>query len=123
MNTLAFAERLEAFRVPGSSHYCATSIARSLDMQHQELADLAKVHRNTLRTHPESPKLQSALRDLMRLLSAAQELQPDLQRAVFLIKNEPIPAFSHKTLMQLVEVGRTDDAIGYLESVSAGFVG
>ena len=123
MNTLAFPDLLDASREPGTSRYSAASIARSLDLQQQELADLAKVHRNTLRTHPESPKLQSALRDLMRLLSAAQSVQPDLQRAVFLIKNEPIAAFGHKTLMQLVEVGRTDDAIDYLESVGAGYAG
>jgi hypothetical protein len=29
----------------------------------------------------------------------------------------------HKTLFQLVQEGRTDDAIDYLESISAGFTG
>ena len=72
----------------------------------------------------ESPtRLQSALRDVMRVLSAAVAVQPDQRRAIFLIKNEPIPAFHHKTLLQLVQEGRTEDAIGYLESISAGFVG
>ena len=84
---------------------------------------LAGVHRNTLRTHPESPRLQAMLRDLMRVLSAATAIQPDPQRAIFLIKNEPVPAFRHKTLLQLIQEGRTEDAIDYLESVSAGFVG
>ena len=84
---------------------------------------MAGVHRNTLRTHPESPRLQSVLRDLVRVLSAAMAIQPDLQRAIFLIKNEPIPAFRHKTLLQLIQEGRTEDAIGYLESISSGFVG
>jgi hypothetical protein len=50
-------------------------------------------------------------------------VQPDPQRAIFLVKNEPIPAFRHKTLLQLVQEGRTEDAIGYLESISTGFVG
>jgi len=40
-----------------------------------------------------------------------------------MIKNEPIHVFRHNTLLQLVREGRTDDAIGYLESISAGFVG
>lgn len=86
-------------------------------------ATLAGVHRNTLRTHPESPKLQAALRDLMRVLSAAAVVQPDTQRAFFMLKNEPIPAFRHKTLLQLVQEGRAEDAIDYLESISAGFSG
>jgi hypothetical protein len=123
MNALDFPVLLEDFREPGTSRYSATNIARSLDLQQQELADLAKVHRNTVRIHPESPKLQSTLRDLIRLLSAAQAVQPDLKRAVFLIKNEPVPAFGHKTLLQLVEAGRTEDAIDYLESIACGFVG
>jgi len=118
-----FEEVLESTREPGTSRFSATSVADVLDMPHQELAALAGVHRNTLRTHPESPKLQSALRDLMRLLSAAAEIQNDTERAIFLIKNEPIPAFRHKTLLQLVQEGRVEDAIAYLDSISAGFSG
>ncbi|MCV2217165.1 MULTISPECIES: DNA-binding protein [unclassified Thauera] len=114
---------LESAREPGTSRFSASSIAGILGLQQQDLAELAGVHRNTLRTHPESPRLQSVLRDLMRVLSAATVLQPDPQRAIFLIKNEPIPAFRHKTLLQLVQEGRTEDAIDYLESVSSGFVG
>ena len=114
---------LESAREPGTSRFSASGIAGILGLQQQELAELAGVHRNTVRIHPESPRLQSALRDLMRVLSAATAVEPDPQRAIFLIKNEPIPAFRHKTLFQLVQEGRTEDAIDYLESVSAGFVG
>ncbi len=118
-----FADVLESTREPGTSRFSASGIASVLGLPQQDLASLAGVHRNTLRTHPESPRLQATLRDLMRVLSAVSALQPDPQRAIFLIKNEPIPAFHHKTLLQLVQEGRTEDAIGYLESVSAGFVG
>lgn len=78
------------------------NVAQVLGLQYQDLAELAKVHRNTLRTHPESPRLQSALRDVMRVLSAAAAVQPDQHRAIFLIKNEPIPKskFRHKTPLQ-----------------------
>jgi hypothetical protein len=50
-------------------------------------------------------------------------LQNDTERAIFLIKNEPIAAFRHKTLLQLVQEGRVEDAIAYLDSISAGFSG
>lgn len=122
MSTATF-QLASDFREPGTSRFSVASIASALDLQQQELADLAKVHRNTLRTHPESPKLQGALRDLMRLISAARTVQPDLGQAVFLIKNEPIQTFGHKTLMQLVDAGRVEDAIAYLDSVGSGFVG
>jgi hypothetical protein len=123
MTATAFADVLQSAREPGTSRYSASGIADVLDLPQQDLAVLAGVHRNTLRTHPESPRLQAALRDLMRLLSAATAVQPDVQRAIFLVKNEPIPAFRHKTLLQLVKEGRTEDAIDYLESIGAGFIG
>jgi len=123
MGSTAFADVLESAREAGTSRLSATNIADALEMQYQDLAALAGVHRNTLRTHPESPRLQAALRDLMRVLSAATAVQPDTARAVFMVKNEPIPAFRHKTLLQLVQEGRTEDAIDYLESISAGFTG
>lgn len=123
MPSTAFADVLESVREAGTSRFSATSVADALGLQYQDLAALAGVHRNTLRTHPESPRLQAALRDLMRVLSAAATVQPDTARAIFMIKNEPIPAFRHKTLIQLMQEGRTNDAIDYLESISAGFTG
>lgn len=124
MSLSTFSSPMEhRLRERGSSRLSAEGMAQTLDLQQQELANIAGVHRNTLRTHPESPKVQGTLRELSRLLSAAHEVQPDPERAVFLIKNQPIPAFGHKTLMQIVQQGRTDDAIAYLDSISAGFVG
>ena len=123
MTATAFADVLESTREAGTSRFSATSVADALGLQYQDLATLAGVHRTTLRTHPESPRLQAALRDLMRVLSAATAIQPDTARAFFMVKNEPIPVFRHKTLLQLVQEGRTDDAIDYLESISAGFTG
>ena len=123
MASIAFADVLESVREAGTSHISATGVADAFGLQYQDLATLAGVHRNTLRTHPESPRLQAALRDLMRVLSAATAVQPNTARALFMVKNEPIPAFHHKTLLQLVQEGRTDDVIDYLESISAGFTG
>ena len=123
MGSTAFGDLLESAREAGTSRLSPTKIADVLEMQYQDLAVLAGVHRNTLRTHPESPRLQAVLRDLMRVLSAATAIQPDTVRAFFVLKNEPVPAFHHKTLLQLVQEGRTDDAIDYLESISAGFTG
>jgi hypothetical protein len=94
-----------------------------LELQEQELARLAGVHRNTMRLHPESLRVQATLNDLLQLLSEVVALQPDLQHAVFFIKNEPIAAFAHKSLLQVVAEGRAVDATAYLESIASGFVG
>jgi len=123
MSATTLADMLESVREAGTSRLSANSIADVLGLQYQDLAAMAGVHRNTLRTHPESPKLQAALRDLIRVLSAVLAVQPDKERALFMIKNEPISAFRHKTILELVAEGRTEDAIDYLESISAGFSG
>ncbi len=121
--TVTYANLLQRAREPGTSRLSVSNVAQLFDLQQQELANLTRSHRNTLRTHPESPRVQAAMRDLMRVLSAATAVQPDPELAVFLVKNEPIPAFKHKTLLQLVEEGRADDAIAYMESIQSGFVG
>lgn len=123
MSALALPDVLEAVHQPGTSDLSATGVAELFGLQLQDLAALASVHRNTVRTHPNTPRLQAVLRDLMRVLSATSVVQPDRDRALFLIKNAPIPTFRHKTILQLVAEGRTDDAVDYLDSVSAGFVG
>ena len=123
MPVLALSDILETVHQPGTSDLSAVGVADLFGLQLQDLAVIAAVHRNTIRTHPNSPKLQVVLRDLMRVLSAASIVRPDQEQALFLIKNAPIPAFRHKTILQLVAEGRTEDAIDYLESVSSGYVG
>lgn len=123
MSALALPDVLEAVHQPGTSDLSATGVAELFGLQLQDLAALASIHRNTVRTHPNTHRLQAVLRDLMRVLSATSVVQPDRDRALFLIKNAPIPAFRHKTILQLVAEGRTDDAVDYLDSVGTGFVG
>ena len=118
-----FVDVLDSVRESGTSNLSPTHDAQLLGLNLPELAELAKVHPSTLRNHPESPSLQSALSDVMRVVSVAVAIQPDQQRAIFLIKNAPIPAFRHKTLLQLMQEGRTEDAISYLDSISGGTVG
>lgn len=110
-------------REPGTTRLSVSAVAELLGMRQQELAEFAGVHVETLRDHPESVRLQSVLRDLVRLISVATTVEPNLQRSVGLVKESAISAFGGKTLMQLVEVGRTDDAIAYLESVGSGYLG
>lgn len=123
MSTFALPDVLEAVHQPGASDLWGTGVAELFGLQLQDLATLAAVHRNTIWKRPNTPKLQVVLRDLMRVLSAASVVQPDRGRALFLIKNAPIPAFRHKTILHLVAEGRADEAVDYLESVSSGFVG
>ena len=113
----------ELARDPATQRLSPEKVMRLLELQEQELARLASVHRNTMRLHPESPRVQATLNDLLRLLSEVVALQPDLQRAVFFLKNAPIAAFAHKSLLQVFAEGRAVDATAYVGSIASGFVG
>lgn len=89
----------------------------------QDLADLSHVHRDSVRTHPENKHLQATLLNLLRVRSAAMAVSRDPKKAAFFVRNQPIPSFGHKTALQLVGEGRTEEVIGYLASIEAGFVG
>lgn len=118
----SFPDLLEAFHVPGAAHLDPVRIAGWLGIPLQDLAALAGVHRNTVRLHPAAPKLQSTLLALVRLLSATARCQGGVEGAAFHVRNTPVPRFHHKTLLQLVEEGRVEEAIGYVESVLPGFL-
>lgn len=98
-------------------------LAGALGLPLQRLATLARVHRNTVATAPTSPKLQDAMVDVVRVLSAVHALTGDIDRALFWFRNQPIPEFDHLTAMQLVGQGKVQAVIDYVESISAGAAG
>lgn len=108
---------------PGSPFLSPVKVAQAFSMQLQDLADSAHVHRNTLNARPQSPKVQALLQSILRALSAATEAFGNREVALSWMRNEPVPAFRHKTALDLVREGRTEAVVSYLESVSAGFVG
>ena len=106
-----------------SSALSPARFADALELSTQGLATLAHVHRNTVSTAPGSAKLQTAMANVMRVLSAATALTGDVDRALFWFRNEPIADFKHLTAMQLVERGKAQAVVDYLESISAGAAG
>lgn len=54
--------------------------------------------------------------------AVATEMIGDLERAAFLLRNEP-RAFGYKTADGLIQEGRTDAVIAYLESLAGGAAG
>jgi len=60
---------------------------------------------------------------MVRVLAAAHEMTGDIERAAFLLRNEPLRAFDYKTAEELVQKGRTDAVIAYLQSLVGGAAG
>lgn len=124
MAVQSFDEFLAALRLPDSrTGLSAERLADALEMPAQELAGLARVHRNTVLTAPNSPKLQAAMRDVVRVLSAAYAFNGDMDRTLFWFRNHPIRELGHQTAMSLVEDDKVQAVMDYLRSLSVGATG
>ena len=89
----------------------------------QALAEQAHVHRNTITRAPASRAVQEFLREALRVIKAATDLNGDLRKALFWYRNEPLSTFGYKTAERLVTEGRTDDLLRYIVSIEAGAAG
>ena len=97
--------------------------AAAFHLRQQDLAELAHVHRATVSAAPANVKLHQFMRDTLRVLSAAMEINPDQVQAMYWYKNTPIPEFQHRTGERLVSAGKTEAVISYLLSIASGSTG
>jgi uncharacterized protein (DUF2384 family) len=97
--------------------------ASKLALDKQRLAELAHVHRNTVRRMPKSPQLQKYLRESIRVLAAASDLVGSASKAAFWYRNQPLSDFEYKTAEVLVSEGRAEDVLRYIDMLSAGSAG
>lgn len=123
MDTVLQEPFVDQFREPNTPYLSPVRIGEFFGFQIQELAERAHVHRNTPSSRPQAPQLQKYLQDMVRVLAAATELTGDKKRAAFLVRNEPLRAFGYKTADVLIQAGRADDVIAYLESLAGGAAG
>lgn len=123
MNAVLPSPFVERFREPNTLFLSPARVSEFFGFQIQELAERAHVHRNTPATRPQAPQLQKYLQDMLRVLAVITEITGDEQRAAFLLRNEPLRAFGYKTADSLVQQGRADDVIAYLESLAGGAAG
>ena len=97
--------------------------SQALHIDLQMLAEQAHVHRNTISRAPGSRGVQDFLREALRIIKAATDLNGDLNKALFWYRNEPLSVFGYKTAERLVSEGRTDDLLRYIASLEAGAAG
>lgn len=123
MNTVLQEPFVERFREPNTPYLSPSKVGDFFGFRVQELAERAHVHRNTPTARPQAPQLQKYLQDMVRVLAVVTEMTGDVQRAVFLLRNEPLRAFGYKTADTLIQEGRADAVIAYLESFAGGAAG
>lgn len=114
---------VEQFREPNTPYLSPAKVGEFFGFRVQELAERAHVHRNTPTARPQAPQLQKYLQEMLRALAVATEMTGDPARAAFLLRNEPLRAFGYKTADALIQEGRSDAVIAYLESLTSGTAG
>jgi len=75
--------------------------SQALHIDLQMLAEQAHVHRNTIARAPGSPGVQGFLREALRIIKAATDLNGDINKALFWYRNEPLSVFGYKTAERL----------------------
>lgn len=113
----------EQFQAPGKSVLEPTRVAAALELQMQELAALAGVHRATVREAPSNVRLQTFMREALRVIALATDISGDQAKAIFWFRNEPLRDFGYVTAEKLVSSGEVEAVVSYLQSIEAGSSG
>lgn len=103
----------------GSNQLSAQKTAEVLGISMSEIARLTGLARNTLASG-NSRKIDQALSPIVRVLAYATEMTGGEDRAVLWFKHQPIPGWAGKTAYDLVEEGKSEKVLNYLEAVRSG---
>lgn len=120
--TTAISGFVESLQEPRMPYISPKRFSAALGVQIAGLANLAGVHRNTLR-NPASERLQDKLREMVKVISAAATLTGDVSKAIFWYRNEPIADYDHKTAAELVAEGHADAVMTHLRDLENGASG
>lgn len=123
MAAVPFDTFLETLREPSRPMLSPARMASALHLGVNELAGLARVHRNTVTGNPESAQLQGAMRDIVKVLAAAYRVNEDRERTVFWFINHPIAEFGYQTPADLLRDGKAEAVIKYLATLEGGATG
>lgn len=114
----------ETFREPDHAYLSPRRVGRALGLQIQSVAERARVSRNTPTARPQNEDLQHYLREVVRVLAAAECVaEGDRNQAIFWFMNEPLPDFDYLTPDTLVRQGKAQIVIDYIESIAGGATG
>jgi Protein of unknown function (DUF2384) len=109
-------QRVQMPRTPYISPDAAGSV---MGINKGRLAEIASLHRNTFR-NPKSIGVQNALREIIRILTIAESLCGDTDRALFWFNNEPLADYDNQTPAELCARGQQAAVLGFLAEIEHG---
>ena len=106
---------------PALHGFSPNRVATALHVPLTEIARLTDVHRNTLARAPDSPKVQTRLGEILRILAEAAELMDgDLRKAAIWFRHQPLAGFDGQTAADLVSRGHADAVVTHLAMLRDG---
>ncbi len=112
---------LEAVSDPQNGAIDPERVAQTLRVPVSRVAEVAHVHRNTLKRNPASPAVQERLGEIMRIVTEASDLmggQPG--KAVLWFMHQPLSGFDGKTAVELVQEGHASAVRTHLRMLRDG---
>jgi uncharacterized protein (DUF2384 family) len=96
-------------------------MSETLKVPLSRLARIARLHRNSLSQHPESPAVQDRLGEVARIIATASDLLGgDDTRAVIWFRHQPLSGFEGQTAEELVAGGHIDAVLKHLAILREG---
>lgn len=95
-------------------------LSERLRMPLARLAEVTRLHRNTLSGNAGSPATQERLSEITRIVAKAAELAGDEGRAIIWFRHQPLPGFGGDTAEELVADGHAPAVLAYLEQLRDG---
>lgn len=114
---------LESIQEPSEAYISPIRFAERAGLELGELAQIASVHRNTIRANPGSTHLQHRLREMAKVIAAAVDATGDISKALYWFRNEPISDYRFQTAAELVADGKAAAVLAYLEDLKNGAAG
>lgn len=103
-------------------HFEPRKIAAALRTSSEEIAMKVGLGKDTLqrRTRITSDKTQRRLRELVEVLNKVEPRFGSELMAYAWYRSEPLPGFDGRTAMQLVQDGKAQQVLEYIDAVDAG---
>jgi hypothetical protein len=112
---------LGSVRANDGAYISPEKLAKRLEISLVELADLVRVHRNTLSRSARSSDVQKSLTDVVRILDWVTDLASgDEKLAVYWFKYRSLAGFDKETAADLVRGGYSAAVFATLERIENG---
>ncbi|MGO1073836.1 hypothetical protein [Lysobacter sp. CA199] len=108
---------MDSLRIPGSPHISPKRVIGVLGIRAKDLAAISNPRGNVIirNTHG-TVKLQKALRNLVRILSAASANHTIAEQLLYWFMNYPLPQFYYRTPYEMYAEGRTEELLSLLSA-------